>query len=131
MPKITAKITIDLTIMIQVASTNCVSAIGRRSRRDLASSFSISTRTGPPLSRALALPPATPSARKQTPSATRSLICDRGLDAGAVLADADLVAAAAGRGARRRRARSRAAAAGVRNFSGGFSSVIGPAQRSR
>ena len=36
-----------------------------------------------------------------------------------------------GRGARRRRGRSRRAAAGARNFSGGFSSVIGPAQRSR
>ena len=52
----------------------------------------------------MALPPATPSARKQTPSVTRSLICDRGLDAGAVLADADLVAALQGQalGVRRR-----------------------------
>src|SRR5262245_17399354 len=37
-------------------------------------SFSISTRTWWPFSRLLALPGATPSARKQTPSGTRSLI---------------------------------------------------------
>ena len=88
-PKITAKITSDLTTMIQVASTKL--GVGER-QHQAASTFSISTWTGPPLSRALALPSAMPSARKQAPSGTRSLICDRGVDAGAVLADADLVA---------------------------------------
>src|ERR1700744_5310997 len=37
-------------------------------------SFSIATRAWWPLRRLLALPPATPSARKQTPSGTRSRI---------------------------------------------------------
>ena len=67
MPKITAKITSDLTIMIQVASTNWVSASGA-SLGDLGDLL-ISTATGPPFNSPFALPSATPSARKQTPSA--------------------------------------------------------------
>ena len=47
MPKITAKMTIDLTIMIQVASTNWTSARRRRDQAGISLSFVISTRTGP------------------------------------------------------------------------------------
>ena len=113
--------------MIQVASTNWVSASGIIGA-DLARSDS--TLTGPPLSRALALPSAVPSIRKQTPSSTRSLIATLARDGGAVLGDANLVAVlqlqALGVGQRQLNPLFR-----LRNFSGGFSSVIGPAHRSR
>src|SRR6185312_9085870 len=92
--------------------------------------FSISTRTWWPFRRLLALPAATPSARKQTPSGTRSRI--------ATMASTDFEpweTRTLSSWARPRRAASSGETstrwAGLRNFSGGFSSVIGPAQRSR
>src|SRR5262249_22685042 len=93
-------------------------------------SFSIWTLTWWPFSRPLALPAATPSARKQTPSGTRSRI--------ATVASIDLsawVTRTLSPVASWRRAASSGESSrrwmGLRNFSGGFSSVIGPAQRSR
>ena len=112
--------------MIQVASTNCVSAIGSISRRV----FSILTLTGEPLSRALALASAVPSSRKQVPSGTRSLIATRALKLVPFWDDPHLVAAlqakALGVGDRKLYA-----LLGGQEAQGGFSSVIGPAHKSR
>ena len=89
MPKITAKITSDLTIMIQVASTNWVSASGSISAAstfvDLdADRAAVEQRVGVAVGDALG----------QEADALGDALLDRdlGLDAGAVLADPDLVA---------------------------------------
>ena len=89
MPKITAKITSDLTTMIQVASTNWVSASG--SIRRLAELLDLDADRAA-VEQGVGVAVGDALGRKQTPSVTRSLICDRGLDAGAVLGDPDLVA---------------------------------------
>src|SRR3954447_23379376 len=93
-------------------------------------SFSIVTWTGPPLSRLLALPSRTPSAMKTTPVGTRSLIWTW-----ALTAEPFWLTRTWSPDFRPRRSASAVEIStrwtGVRNFNGGLSSVIGPAQRSR
>ena len=81
--KTTRKMTIDFTIMIQVASAKLVSASGIKA-------FAISTYSAP-LSR-FAFSSAVPAIRKAAPGRIRSRSCDPGADARSVRPHLDLVA---------------------------------------